>query len=297
MLDLTVIILTLNEEIHIKRCLDRIIPIAKKVYIVDSPSIDKTAQIAADCGAEVVVNKWPGSHAKQLNWALDNLTIDTEWILRLDADEYLTDELIAELNEKLPKLDDNISAVILPLKRMFMGRHIKHGTSDVSMIRIFRKDKVKCEDRLMDEHMTLLSGETITFKGAFVDDNINSISFFTEKHNGYATKEAIVALSEELGLNKDNNDLSEATKTKRAQKNKYYSMPLFFRAFIYFCLRYFIRGGFLDGKEGFLWHFLQGWWYRTLVDAKIFEIKKCCGNDKVKIKEYIKKNYNINITK
>ena len=72
-------------------------------------------------------------------------------------------------------------------------------------------------------------------------------------------------------------------------------MPLFLRAFFYFCLRYFIRGGFLDGKEGFLWHFLQGWWYRTLVDAKIFEIKKCCGNDKDKIKEYIKKNYNIEL--
>lgn len=295
MLDLTVIILTLNEEIHIKRCLDRIIPIAKKVYIVDSPSTDNTAEIATKCGAEVVVNKWPGSHAKQLNWALDNINIETEWILRLDADEYLTDELIAELNEKLPKLDDNISAVILPLKRMFMRRHIKHGTSDVSMIRIFRKGKVRCENRLMDEHMTLLSGETITFKGAFVDDNINSISFFTEKHNGYATKEAIVALSEEIGLKNGNGELSKTTKAKRVQKDRYYSMPLFFRAFIYFCIRYFIRGGFLDGKEGFLWHFLQGWWYRTLVDAKIFEIKKCCGNDKVKIKDYIKTNYNIEL--
>lgn len=295
MLDLTVIILTLNEEIHIKRCLDRILPIAKKVYIVDSPSTDNTTQIAKECGAEVVVNKWPGNHAKQLNWALDNLDIDTEWILRLDADEYLTDELIEELNQKLPQLEEDISAIILPLKRMFMGRHIKYGTSDVSMIRIFRKGKVRCEERLMDEHMTLLIGKTTTFKGAFVDDNINSISFFTEKHNGYATKEAIVALSNEYGYSNSDDCLSDTIKAKRAQKDKYYSMPLFLRAFIYFCLRYFIRGGFLDGKEGFLWHFLQGWWYRTLVDAKIFEIKKRCGNDKNKIKKYIKDNYNIEL--
>ena len=295
MLDLTVIILTLNEEIHIKRCLDRIMPIAKKVYIVDSPSTDNTAKIATECGAEVVVNKWPGSHAKQLNWALDNLVIQTEWVLRLDADEYLTDELISELNENLPKLEDKISAVVLPLKRMFMGRHIKHGTADVSMIRIFRKGKVRCEERLMDEHMSILEGETTTFKGAFVDDNINSIGFFTEKHNGYATKEAIVAICDEFGLKTSKGELSETTKAKRAQKDKYYSMPLFFRAFMYFCLRYFIRGGFLDGKEGFLWHFLQGWWYRTLVDAKIFEIKSKCGDDKNKIKEYIKANYNIEL--
>lgn len=295
MLDLTVIILTLNEEIHIKRCLDRIMPIAKKVYIVDSPSSDNTAQIAKEYGADVVVNKWPGNHAKQLNWALDNINIKTEWILRLDADEYLTDELIEELNQKLPHLEENISAIVLPLKRIFMGRHIKHGTSDVSMIRIFRKGKVRCEERLMDEHMTLLSGETTTFNNAFVDDNINSISFFTDKHNGYATKEAIVALSNEYGYSNSDNCLSDTTKAKRAQKDRYYSMPLFLRAFIYFCLRYFIRGGFLDGKEGFLWHFLQGWWYRTLVDAKIFEIKKRCGNDKDKIKEYIKDNYNIEL--
>lgn len=295
MLDLTVIILTLNEEIHIKRCLDRIMPIAKKVYIVDSPSSDNTAQIAKEYGADVVVNKWPGNHAKQLNWALDNINIKTEWILRLDADEYLTDELIEELNQKLPHLEENISAIVLPLKRIFMGRHIKHGTSDVSMIRIFRKGKVRCEERLMDEHMTLLSGETTTFNNAFVDDNINSISFFTNKHNGYATKEAIVTLSNEYGYSNSDNCLSDTTKAKRAQKDRYYSMPLFLRAFIYFCLRYFIRGGFLDGKEGFLWHFLQGWWYRTLVDAKIFEIKKRCGNDKDKIKKYIKDNYNIEL--
>lgn len=296
MLDLTVIILTLNEEIHIKRCLDRIMPIAKKVYIVDSPSTDNTAQIAKECGVEVVVNKWPGNHSKQLNWALDNLDIQTEWILRLDADEYLTEELIEELKEKLPKLEENMSAIVLPLKRMFMGRHIKHGTSDVSMIRIFRKGKVRCEERLMDEHMTLLSGETTTFKGAFVDDNINSIGFFTDKHNGYAIKEAIVAMSNEYGFNSNKEEsLSDTTKSKRAQKDRYYSMPIFIRAFIYFCIRYFIRGGFLDGKEGFLWHFLQGWWYRTLVDAKIFEIKKRCGNDREKIKNYIKDNYNIEL--
>ena len=140
-----------------------------KIYVIDSFSTDKTVEICKDLGAVVLQNRWPGNQAEQFNWALDNINIKTEWILRLDADEYLTDELIEELNQKLPHLEENISAIVLPLKRIFMGRHIKHGTSDVSMIRIFRKGKVRCEERLMDEHMTLLSGETTIIRNGTRD--------------------------------------------------------------------------------------------------------------------------------
>lgn len=300
MLDITVIILTLNEEIHIKRCIERISPIARKIFVVDCFSKDNTVNIAEECGATVIEHKWEGNHAKQLNWALDNLDIETKWVLRLDADEYLSDELITEIQEKLPKLKDDISAIVLPLKRVFMGKHIKRGTSDIAMIRIFRYGTVRCEERWMDEHMITESGRTIDFENPFVDDNINTIGFFTDKHNIYSIREAIVTLDYEYGLTNKNDaenieELCESARQKRKQKEKYARMPLFWRAFFYFCLRYFAKGGFLDGKEGFLWHFLQGWWYRTLVDAKIFEIKKYCGDDKKKIKEYIRNNYKIEI--
>jgi len=95
--------------------------------------------------------------------------------------------------------------------------------------------------------------------------------------------------------NKSNEVLSKDARKKRNQKSKYARMPLFWRAGAYFFYRYIIKGGFLEGKEGFLWHFLQGFWYRILVDAKIYEIKKACGNDKEKIKSYINQNYNIEI--
>lgn len=300
MLDLSVIILTYNEELHIRRCLENVCSFAKKVYVVDSPSTDSTVDICKDfSNVEVIVHKYPGNQAEQFNWALDNIKIETEWVLRLDADEYITQELKKEMEEKLPTLQSNISAVVFPLGRAFMGKILNHGiVNGVKMIRLFRYGKVRYEQRLMDEHLQILEGGTITFKHKFIDDNRNSIRFFIDKHNNYSSREAALLLDAEYELVDFSSESYSANycceiQTKRAQKQKYAKLPLFFRAFLYFSYRYFFKLGFLDGKEGFLWDFLQGWWYRTLVDAKIYEIKKACGNDKEKIMLYLKEKYNI----
>lgn len=299
MLDITTIILTYNEEIHIRRCIENVKQFTKKVYIVDCFSTDKTAKIAKELGAEVIEHKWPGNQAEQFNWALDTLKIDTEWILRLDADEYLRPELIEELQEKLPTMPDNISALSLPLSRAFCGKILHHGiVNNIKIIRIFRKGKAKYEKRLMDEHLSVLSGETIELKNKFVDDSRIPIGLFINKHNGYATREAILLLDAEYHLTNTDilpQDYGKEVENKRAQKARYARMPLFWRAFGYFVYRYIVKLGFLDGKEGFLWDFLQGWWYRTLVDAKIFEIKRACGNDKDRITKYLKEKYNISL--
>lgn len=298
MLDLSVIILTYNEELHIKRCLDNISPIVKNVFIIDCYSTDKTLEIAKEYqNVSVLQNKWV-NYATQFNWALDNAPIKTKWVLRLDADEYLTESLKAELKNNLHILDNVYSGIVVPLKRVFLGKEIKHGMSQVKLMRIFKYGKARCENRFMDEHIQLIEGKTIEFKGEFADDNLNNLSWWTQKHIGYSTREVIDLLDIEYNIignaNEDKDKvINEQAKNKRLLKHKYVKQPLFWRSFAYFCLRYFIRGGFLDGKEGFLWHFLQGWWYRTLVDAKIFEIKSKCGNDKDKIKEYIKASYNI----
>jgi len=298
MLDISVIILTYNEEIHIRRCIENVKKFTNYIFLVDSFSKDSTLEIARTMDVPVYQNKWENNHAKQFNWGLNNLPIQTKWVLRLDADEYLTQELIEELQEKLPTLEENISGVTIPLKRVFMGRHIKRGTGLVTQMRIFKYGKAQCEVRLMDEHIELLDGVSIPFNGAWVDDNLNSIGWWTIKHNGYAIREAVDLLDIEYNIiGNANNDkakiLSSEAIAKRLKKHKYARMPLFWRSFLYFFIRYVIRGGFLEGKEGFLWHFLQGWWYRTLVDAKIFEIKKACGNDKEKIEAYLKDKYNI----
>lgn len=201
-LDITAIILTYNEELHIRRCLENVCPIVKKVYVIDSPSTDNTIAICNEFeNVEVVVHKYPGNQAEQFNWALDSVKIDTEWVLRLDADEYMTDELKLELKEKLNSLPQSTSAVVLPLGRAFMGRILKHGiVNGIKMIRLFRYGKVRYEQRLMDEHLEVLEGNTITFKNKFIDDNLLSVSKFTDKHNNYSSREAALLLDAEYEL-------------------------------------------------------------------------------------------------
>lgn len=299
MLDLTVIILTYNEEIHIRRCLENVCPIAKRVIVVDSPSTDRTVEICREFdNVEVVVHKYPGNQAEQFNWALDNLKIYTEWVLRLDADEYLMPELVQELKEKLPKMEEGVSALSLSLARAFSGRVLHHGiVNGIWITRIFRNGKARYEKRLMDEHLSV-DGLIVKMEHQFVDDNCMTIGQFTIKHEGYASREAALLLDEEFHLSDTStnaNGRGEKAEHKLAQKAKYARMPLFWRAFGYFIYRYIFRLGFLDGKEGFMWDFLQGWWYRTLVDAKIFECKKACGNDREAIRGYIREKWGISI--
>ena len=296
MIDVTVIILTFNEEQHIKRCLENVNLFAKKVYVIDSYSTDNTVAIAESMGATVVQNKWPGNQAEQFNWALQNIEIDTEWILRLDADEYLLPELVEELKTRVPSLDENITGITFKRRHIFLGRWMKRGTYPVMILRMFRTGKAVCEQRLMDEHIELLQGESITFENDFVDENLNNLSWWANKHVGYAVREAAELLDIEYNITGNDSGerhLSEKTLQKRKLKLKYAKKPLFWRSFAYFIYRYFFKLGFLEGKEGFLWNFMQGWWYRTLVDAKIFEIKKACGNDQGKIIAHLKEQYNI----
>ena len=152
----------------------------------------------------------------------------------------------------------------------------------------------------MDEHIQLLEGTSIELENDFVDHNLNHISIWTQKHIGYAIREAVDMLDIELDLtgsavNDEDRNINGQAKSKRMIKHRYATLPLFWRSFVYFCYRYFLKLGFLEGKEGFLWHFMQGWWYRTLVDAKLYEIRKACGQDKAKIIEYLRKTYGIQL--
>lgn len=301
-LDLSVIILTYNEELHIRRCLENVSLFAQEIFIVDSFSIDKTLEIAKEYGANIYQNKWENNYAKQLNWGLTHCPIKSKWVLRLDADEYLTQELVQELYEKLSTLKKDITGIIFNRRHIFLGKWMKRGTYPVKLLRLFQTGKGICEQRWMDEHIQLLEGKSIEFEYDFVDENLNSLGWWIQKHNGYSIREAIDLLDIELGLlgNAETDKqkiLGEQASDKRTKKHKYVKMPLFWRSFFYFFVRYFVKGGFLEGKEGFLWNFLQGWWYRTLVDAKIFEIKKNCGNDKIKIVSYLKDKYQIDINK
>lgn len=297
MLDLTVIILTYNESLHIRRCLTNVKALARRIVVVDCQSTDDTVAICQELGAEIVTHPWPGNQAEQFNWALDHIQIDTTWILRLDADEYLLPELIAELEKRVPSLPTEVTGIELRRRHIFMGRWVKHGIYPVMMLRMFRNGFGKYENRLMDEHVTLTSGRIIQSEHDFVDHSLINLSDYCRKHIGYSVREAAMALDEEYGWTEQREtlNLGRQAEAKHRTKSRYYRLPKFWRSFAYFLYRYVLRGGFLDGKEGFLFAFIQGWWYRTLVDAKIAEIKRECGNDREKIREHLNLVYGIKL--
>ncbi|WP_027524867.1 glycosyltransferase family 2 protein [Bradyrhizobium sp. Ec3.3] len=284
MAELAVIILTHNESIHLERALQHIKKIANEIFVVDSFSTDNTVEIAESFGATVLRNKFV-NYAKQFQWALDNAPITSTWIMRLDADEIIEPDLAAEIAKKLPALSSDVVGINLRRKLVFMDRTIRFGGRGILvLLRIWRRGFGEIEDRWMDEHMIVRGGATITFDGGFADHNLNDLTFFTEKHNKYATREAIDALNQRLQFMPRPEGLSIAASSfqasaKRLLKEKVYNrIPFQLGAGAYFLYRYFFKFGFLDGKEGLIYHVLQGFWYRFLVGAKIEELQRSISN-------------------
>jgi len=290
--DITAIVLTYNEELHIRRCMENLLQLTDQIIIVDSFSTDKTVEIAEEMGIKVIQHKWPGNQAEQFNWALDHCTINSSWILRLDADEYLYPDTIQEMKDSLPVLPPEVTSLSLVRERIWMGKRIRFGTGDIILKRVFRTNTGHSEIRLMDEYIVTTHGDDRLLKGKFADDNINDLTNWTMKHLNYAAREAAMILDDEYHLSSPQN-IEEDESAKRKQKKVYAGLPYFLRAYAYFVYRYFLRLGFLEGKEGFCWHFFQGLWYRMFVDATVFEIKKKCGNDPEKIRDYLAMHYHI----
>jgi glycosyltransferase involved in cell wall biosynthesis len=278
-LDISVIVLTYNEERNITDCLKSVYIWAADIFIVDSFSTDKTLEAAGVYTDKIVKHPFY-NYSKQYNWALEHLPIKTTWIMRLDADEIVTTELRDELAEKLPIIPSRITGLYLKRRVYFMNKWIKHGgLYPVWHLRIWRSGKARCEDTWMDEHIKITEGEAAFLRNDIVDNNKKDLQWWTEKHNRYASREALDI------INLRNKRLSQDTipprllgsqeQRKRWLKiNIYAHLPLFIRPYLYFLFRYFIKAGFLDGKEGLIFHFLQGFWYRFLVDAKLYEYEK-----------------------
>jgi glycosyltransferase involved in cell wall biosynthesis len=298
-MDLSVLILTFNEEQHIARCIKSLQPFAKDIFIVDSYSSDKTIEIAESLGGKVFQNRWV-NYATQFQWGLDNCPINTKWSMRMDADEYVLSGLATEILEKIGSLNDEVSGIYIKRRVYFMDRWIKHGSYyPIWLLRIWRYKKGKIESRWMDEHIKLSEGKTIQFENDLVDNNKNNLTWWTEKHNNYATREAVDILNILHGfIQYDEVEpklLGSQEQRKRWLKIRYASLPLFVRPFLYFTWRYFFKLGFLDGKQGLVWHFLQGFWYRFLVDAKIYQMQKIAKDENKLLKQVIKDTFGINL--
>jgi glycosyltransferase involved in cell wall biosynthesis len=277
--NIAVIILTFNETRHLSRAISSVRGFAREIFIIDSFSTDDTVEIARAAGAAVLQHAFQ-CQAQQFNWALDNAPVTSDWVMRLDADEIIESDLAQAIVRRLPLLPPEIAGVNLKRKTIFQGRFIRHGGRyPLTMLRIWRRGKARVEDRWMDEHLYLTEGSDITFNGGFADHNLNDLTSFIEKHNRYAGREALDVLNRRHRLFEAPIELTEKSTAKQAKVKRflkeavYNRIPFEISAFGYFLFRYVIQLGFLDGREGLVYHVLQGFWYRFLVGAKLREME------------------------
>lgn len=264
--EITVIIMTKNEEKNIEKCICSAEQIASRILVIDSGSTDKTLDLAEKCGAETIFHEWPG-HAKQFNWALDNCNISTEWVFRLDADERISESLAKEILVKLSdQASSNVDGYEMRWRIYFMNKWIRHGgTHKPYFLRLFRYGKGRVEEKLMDEHI-IVHGKVMKMKHDLIHYDYKGLDSWLNKHIWYSQLEQ--------EMYKTQLELKEGNKAQKKKRAIYYCLPIFFRAKLYFWYRYFVLFGFLDGKEGKIFLFLQAYWYRFLVDAKIYEQSK-----------------------
>ena len=264
MADITVIILTKNEEKNIEACITSAKQIASRIIVVDCGSTDSTVSIANENGAEIYRHEWE-THARQFNWALDHCDIRTEWVYRLDADEQITKELANEINEILSSSEAKMyNAFSMRWQMYFMGQRLRHGgTHKTYVTRLFRLGKARVEDKAMDERF-VVEGKTKKLKNDFIHYDYKGLDEWMIKHIKYS----------QLELQRIcNSDMTIGNEMQKRKRGIYYKLPVFFRARLYYWYRYYIQLGFLDGKAGKIFIYLQAYWYRFVVDAKICEIE------------------------
>jgi len=265
----TVILLSFNSEATIAATLTAARRISDEIFVVDSYSSDRTVELAHSLGAVVVQHAFE-HYGAQRNWAIDHLPITRPWQLHLDADEWMNDQLVTEINA-LPAEPEH-SGYFLPRYLRFLGRILRHGgMSPTWHLRLFRTGAGRCEDRKYDQHFLLTTGTCGRLNGEVIDDVRMPLTEWTARHNRWADGE-VAELDSPTAENRVKPDaLGNPAQRKRFLRSRYDRMPLFFRAFALFFYRYIIRGGFLDGTQGLIFWFLQSCWFRFLVDAKIWE--------------------------
>ncbi len=279
MADITTIILTYNEEKNIANAINSVKNLSKRIIVVDSYSTDKTTEIAKSLGAEVIQHEFE-NQARQFIYAINNLNINTQWIIRLDADEVISDKASQEIEEIcLSNKDTDINGIVVRFEVNFLDKKLRHGgIYPFRKMIIYKKDKGYMEDRAMDEHIVLKEGKSIELKHDSYHRDYKDLNAWIDKHNKYSSREVEDYF---LNNNQESKQLNKSAKIKRFVKFKiYYKLPLGTRAHLYYLYRYYFKLGFLDGKEGKIFAFMQAYWYRFLVDAKIYEQKNNNGKRK-----------------
>lgn len=271
---LAVVILTRNEEANIPHALANVVGWAAEVYVVDSNSTDRTAELARAAGATVVTHPFSG-YAPQRTWALRTLPFREEWALFLDADEVVTPELRDELAEVLSGRPLQVAGYYVKRRFIFLGRWLRHGGYyPIWLLRVVRHRVARCEERGVDEHL-LVDGPTARLTHDLLHEDRRPLSRWVERHLRYAELAAADLQLPPHGAAVVPRWWSrhQGERARWWHERVYRRLPLGVRAIAYFMYRYVLRAGFLDGQEGLLYHVLQGLWYRTLIDAQVLEAR------------------------
>ena len=289
---ITAVILTFNESLHIKRCIDSIRALTDDIVVVDSLSTDNTVQIARENGAMVLERAWENNHSIQFNWALDQLPKENQWIFRVDADEVLTTALVEEIKEAMLNIAPDINGFSCRRHLIFQGHLLRFGgMSNNRVLRLFRFGFGRSESRWMDEHIEV-TGRVAPLSGAMVDDNRNSLTWWIAKHNNYASRAAVDALLRERELVDEAGTFDHAsnhamTLSMRMKERVNGLLPSGLRGITFFIYRYILRLGFLDGPTGYTFYFLQTFWYRNLIDAKVAEVRRYAQQHRVSVRQAV----------
>jgi glycosyltransferase involved in cell wall biosynthesis len=271
----TVVVLTCNEAANIEACLASVCGWASAVFVVDSGSSDATVALATAAGAVVVDHPFE-THARQWAWALQQLPFATDWVLALDADQRVTPELRSALARALEGAASvDVAGCFVNRRQIFRGRWIRHGGYYPKyLLKLFRRDRVTVDTEDLVDHHFRIHGPTRILDGDLIEDNRNEaeIRVWIDKHNRYARLQAQQEIT--ARANGPERAALFGTPDERVtwMKARWRQMPLFVRPCLYFVYRYVVRLGFLDGREGFVFHVLQGFWYRLLVDINIREM-------------------------
>jgi hypothetical protein len=242
--------------------------------------MDGTVRCAERYGAHVLFHPFE-NHPKQWDYALKAFKITTPWTIGLDADQIVSEELYKKLlNFSSSSISPEVNSIYFNRKNYFKGRWIKHGGYFPKyLLKMFRTGIGYSDLNENMDHRFIVPGKTLIWNdGYLVEDNTkeNRISFWIEKHNRYSEQIAVEELERQLHIRQQTlaPKIFGSPDEKIAYlKSYWWRMPLYLRPVLYFSYRYFFKLGILDGKQGFIFHFLQGFWFRLIVDIKIEEKK------------------------
>lgn len=273
----TAIVLTFNEEKNVEHCLESIRSLRHK-FVVDSGSTDRTVEICRLHGLEPVQHTYV-NHASQWQWALSALPIKTPWVLALDADFIVTPELLSRLSDTLPTIGGDIAGIYVRHRYRFGWGEIRYGGTKQSWLRIIRHGRAEPDTGDLVDFRFVVDGKVVIWSEAVLEYNRNDddISVWIGKQDKFALR---LATEEELrrrrlhGWSGSPRLFGNTDERFAWLRDRWLWLPLFCRPFLYFVYRYILALGFLDGRAGFLYHALQGFWLRLLVDWKTVELRQ-----------------------